>query len=94
MALLFTRGFRRTQQLVAFTVPPLVFARNHPGWDEISVNALVQTPSNDGTKVLLIQRSPACSPEAPYKWEMPSGACQPSDRTILESVQRMLYERT
>jgi len=55
----------------------------------VAVGALV-FDSSEPERILLVQRAPDDS--APNRWEVPGGATDPEDPTILHSVARELWE--
>lgn len=61
------------------------------GYGLIATGALVfDSLTSSSPRVLLVQRS-ACD-TMPHKWEVPGGACDDEDTTILHAVARELWE--
>ncbi|KAI1030325.1 hypothetical protein LB505_004336 [Fusarium chuoi] len=56
-------------------------------WDSLATGALVFDTSN---RILLLQRAPDDS--MPNKWEIPGGACDDEDETVLYGCARELWE--
>lgn len=75
--------------LTAFKTPLRTYLATHPQFDGIGVGAFVFKPSG---KLLLLQRAPHDS--MPLRWEVPGGACDLEDETILHSVARELHEES
>ncbi|KAF4453965.1 nudix protein [Fusarium austroafricanum] len=60
---------------------------NHKTWDSLATGALVFDAHN---RILLLQRAPDDS--MPNKWEVPGGACDDSDDSVLYGCARELWE--
>ena len=58
----------------------------------IASNAALNTPIQPA-QLLILQRTPT-DPTSPNLWEVPWGVSKLTDRTILYSVQRVMFERT
>ncbi|KAM0501989.1 hypothetical protein ACHAP8_004286 [Fusarium lateritium] len=58
-------------------------------WDSLATGALVFDASN---RILLLQRAPDDS--MPNKWEIPGGACDDEDESVLYGCARELWEET
>ncbi|SPJ84059.1 uncharacterized protein FTOL_10575 [Fusarium torulosum] len=56
-------------------------------WDSLATGALVFDADN---RILLLQRAPDDS--MPNRWEVPGGACDDSDETVLYGCARELWE--
>ncbi|KAH7244054.1 NUDIX hydrolase domain-like protein [Fusarium redolens] len=56
-------------------------------WDSLATGALVFDTSN---RILLLQRAPDDS--MPNRWEIPGGACDDEDETVLYGCARELWE--
>ncbi|KIW86791.1 uncharacterized protein Z519_12577 [Cladophialophora bantiana CBS 173.52] len=70
-------------------VGALVFAR-FPAATDATNSTHTEHGKNDELRVLLVQRAPHDS--APLRWEVPGGASDREDPTILHSVARELWE--
>lgn len=78
-----------------FKVPPQTYLQNHPDakFKYIATAALVFDNAESATpRVLLIQRSSQDS--WPNCWEIPGGACDDEDESILHGVARELWEES
>jgi 8-oxo-dGTP pyrophosphatase MutT (NUDIX family) len=82
-----------------FTWEPSVAALNLPLKDFLSTRtpiagaatgALVFSKATGADRVLLIQR--AAHDSMPLRWEIPGGACDPEDETLLHGLGRELWE--
>lgn len=62
-------------------------ATNEKSWDCLATGALVFDSSN---RILLLQRAPDDS--MPNKWEIPGGACDDEDPSVLYGCARELWE--
>ncbi|KAL2141070.1 hypothetical protein VTI28DRAFT_2917 [Corynascus sepedonium] len=84
---------------LTFTYEPSVAALNisvksfvaaRPLIANAAASAIVFSRATGEDRVLLIQRAPHDS--MPLLWEVPGGACDPEDETILHAVGRELWE--
>jgi len=60
---------------------------NNKHWDGLATGALVFNPQN---KILLVQR--AATDSMPNKWEIPGGAADEEDPSLLHACARELWE--
>ncbi|TPX13026.1 uncharacterized protein E0L32_006452 [Thyridium curvatum] len=65
------------------------FLALHPEFDAIATGALVFDQQD---RLLLIQR--AAHDSMPSRWEVPGGAADPDDKTVLHAAARELWEET
>ncbi|KIX07807.1 uncharacterized protein Z518_02461 [Rhinocladiella mackenziei CBS 650.93] len=76
-----------------FSVPTKTYTSNHPYntiyYQHVATGALVFDSSDH---ILLIQR--AVHDSMPLRWEVPGGACDEEDPSILHGVARELWEET
>ena len=80
-------NFTTDPSVAKFAVPMKQYLDANPQFDGLCVGALVFNATN---RILLIQR--AAHDSMPSKWEVPGGACDYEDETILVSVARELWE--
>ncbi|KAI1338187.1 NUDIX hydrolase domain-like protein [Xylariaceae sp. FL0016] len=73
----------------AFNVPLHAYMGSHPGFDGIGTGAMVFNPQG---KLLLLQR--AAHDSFPLRWEVPGGAVDSEDETLLHAVARELWEES
>ncbi|KAI0481083.1 NUDIX hydrolase domain-like protein [Xylariaceae sp. FL0804] len=59
----------------------------HPGFDAVAVGAFVFDPAG---RLLLVQR--AAHDSMPLRWEIPGGACDAEDESLLHAAARELWE--
>jgi 8-oxo-dGTP pyrophosphatase MutT (NUDIX family) len=80
--------------LTPFAVHPPNYLQANPTLNALIISAVVvHKPFPDGQpRVLLIQR--AATDYFPLLWECPGGCVDPDDATILDAVQRELFEET
>lgn len=87
-------GFAFTWQpsLASLTIPANDFVSTRPFVSAAATGALVFSKATAGEdqRVLLIQRAPHDS--MPLRWEIPGGACDPEDETMLHGLARELWE--
>jgi 8-oxo-dGTP pyrophosphatase MutT (NUDIX family) len=77
----------------SFNVPQQDYLASHPNrqYDHIATGCLVFHRQHDSKpRILLLQR--AASDSMPGKWEVPGGACDDSDHSILHAAARELWE--
>ncbi|KYK57082.1 hypothetical protein DCS_04089 [Drechmeria coniospora] len=103
------REFTFDASVAPFSVSLKTYLATHPEFDAVATGGLIFTtgdPSTDtsgdgGTKtmtkqttrrLLLIQR--AAHDSMPSRWEVPGGACDPGDATLLHGLARELWEET
>jgi|SRR3569833_125783 len=75
--------------VAAFAVSEKTYLQNKPQFDRLVVGALVYDPQG---RLLLIRR--AAHDFMPLTWEIPGGALDASDATILDGLARELWEET
>ncbi|KAI1134876.1 NUDIX hydrolase domain-like protein [Hypoxylon sp. FL0543] len=81
--------FTSSPSLASFKQPMRAYLEGHPEFDGIAVGAFVFNP--DG-KLLLVQR--AAHDSLPSLWEIPGGACDFDDESLLHAVARELWEES
>ncbi|OTA62035.1 hypothetical protein K449DRAFT_382731 [Hypoxylon sp. EC38] len=81
--------FTSSPSVASFKQPLRAFLDAHPEFDGIAVGAFVFNP--DG-KLLLVQR--AAHDSLPSLWEIPGGACDFEDESLLHAVARELWEES
>jgi 8-oxo-dGTP pyrophosphatase MutT (NUDIX family) len=87
--------FSTHPSLGGFNVSVKAYRLLNPGFDAIAVGALIFRAAplkEDALELLLIQRSD--SEFFPAKWEIPGGACDLEDETILHGLAREVWEET
>jgi 8-oxo-dGTP pyrophosphatase MutT (NUDIX family) len=88
-----TFNFTAHPSTSSFAVPYETYLSTHPGekfkYEYIATGALVFDASTP-RRILLIQR--AAHDSMPSRWEIPGGACDKEDPTILHSAARELWE--
>ncbi|KAJ9617744.1 uncharacterized protein PV06_01670 [Exophiala oligosperma] len=97
-----TFDFTSDPTLSSFAVNLETFVANDPGrktssgatirFQYVAVGAIVFDSSSDPERVLLVQR--AATDSAPNRWEVPGGATDFEDPSILHSVARELWEES
>lgn len=83
-------------QLHHLAIPLQKFLENNPRYKTLAVGALIfsaQPHQSIPVRLLLVQRA-ATERGFPNLWEIPGGACEPEDPTILHSVAREVFEET
>lgn len=85
-------GFTFTHQpcVDALKVPAKVFLSTLPLISAAATGALVFSRATGEDRVLLIQR--AAHDSWALRWEIPGGACDPEDETVLHGLARELWE--
>lgn len=71
-------------------IPAKDFLSTRPLIAGVATGALVFSSATGVDRVLLIQR--ATHDSMPLRWEIPGGACDPEDETILHGLARELWE--
>ena len=90
--------FTSAPSLSAFRQPLSAFLDANPAYDAIAVGACVfkpdPTPASEGIKdrILLLQR--AATDSMPLRWEIPGGACDFEDESLLHALARELWEES
>ncbi|PNY26888.1 Uncharacterized protein TCAP_03184 [Tolypocladium capitatum] len=88
-----TFHFTFNASVADFNVPPKTYLASHPEFDAIATGALVTSRrESGGRQLLLIQR--AAHDSMPSRWEVPGGACDLDDATLLHGLARELWEET
>ncbi|KAI1393180.1 NUDIX hydrolase domain-like protein [Hypoxylon trugodes] len=82
-------AFTFSHTVAAFNLTLRAHLDRHPEFDGIAVGAFVFNP--DG-KMLLVQR--AAHDSLPLLWEIPGGASDPEDESLLHAAVRELWEET
>jgi 8-oxo-dGTP pyrophosphatase MutT (NUDIX family) len=85
-------GFTFTHQpsVAALNIPAKTFLSTRPLIRGAATGALVFSRATGEDRVLLVQR--AAHDSMPLRWEIPGGACDPEDETILHGLARELWE--
>lgn len=84
-------SFTHQPAVTALNVPAKSFLSTRPLIRGAATGALVFSRSSAGEdRVLLIQR--AAHDSMPLRWEIPGGACDPEDETMLHGLARELWE--
>ncbi|KAI1085591.1 NUDIX hydrolase domain-like protein [Whalleya microplaca] len=81
--------FESSPSVATFKHPLRAYLDAHPEFDGIAVGACVFSPDN---KLLLLQR--AAHDSMPLLWEIPGGACDFDDESLLHAVARELWEES
>ena len=98
--------FTSAPSLAVFRQPQRVILEGRPEYDGLAVGACVFDPTardnddgaDDGGKpkgrdrILLVQR--AATDSMPLLWEVPGGACDAEDESLLHAVARELWEES
>ena len=94
--------FTSAPSLSAFQKPLSEFLETHGGYDGIAVGACVfrnadPAPASEGgaarrDRILLLQR--AATDSMPLRWEIPGGACDFEDESLLHALARELWEES
>ncbi|KND91803.1 hypothetical protein TOPH_03460 [Tolypocladium ophioglossoides CBS 100239] len=90
-----TFDFTFDASVADFNVPLGTYLASHPEFDAIATGALVTSRHGSGSHqllLLLIQREAHDS--MPSRWEIPGGACDHEDATLLHGLARELWEET
>lgn len=86
-------AFAFDASVAGFNVPPATYLASHPEFDAIATGALVTSRHESGSRrLLLVQR--AAHDSMPSRWEIPGGACDGDDATLLHGLARELWEET
>ncbi|KAF2213481.1 hypothetical protein CERZMDRAFT_90461 [Cercospora zeae-maydis SCOH1-5] len=88
-------GFTYHPSLSTFAVPPQTYLamRPDPRYSYIATGSFVfDNPEASAPRILLLQRSETDS--MPGRWEIPGGACDGGDASILHAAARELWEET
>ena len=84
-------AFTHQPTVAALNIPAKAFVAAHPLIAGAATGALVFSRAPAGEdRVLLIQRAPHDS--MPLRWEIPGGACDWGDETMLHGLARELWE--
>ncbi|EGS17827.1 uncharacterized protein CTHT_0071810 [Thermochaetoides thermophila DSM 1495] len=83
-------SFTWHKSVATFNVPLQTFLSTRPLVRAAATGALVFSRAAGEDRVLLIQRAPHDS--MPLRWEVPGGACDQEDETLLHSLARELWE--
>ncbi|KAI1773647.1 NUDIX hydrolase domain-like protein [Hypoxylon cercidicola] len=81
--------FTSSPSLAPFKLPLQAYLAAHPPFKGIAVGAFV---FNEDGKLLLVQR--AAHDSLPLLWEIPGGACDFEDESLLHAVARELWEES
>ncbi|KAI1401132.1 NUDIX hydrolase domain-like protein [Hypoxylon fuscum] len=81
--------FTSSPSVAAFKLPLQAYLDTHPNFQGIAVGAFVFNPEG---KLLLVQR--AAHDSLPLLWEIPGGACDFEDESLLHAVARELWEES
>ncbi|KAI1643868.1 NUDIX hydrolase domain-like protein [Daldinia loculata] len=81
--------FTSPDSLATFKFPLKAYLQEHPEFNSIAVAAVV---FNDDGKLLIVQR--AAHDSFPMLWEIPGGACDYEDESLLHAVARELWEES
>jgi 8-oxo-dGTP pyrophosphatase MutT (NUDIX family) len=82
--------FTHHPSVAALNVPATAFLSTRPLIRGAATGALVFSRATGQDRVLLIQR--AAHDSMPLRWEVPGGACDPEDETMLHGLARELWE--
>ncbi|KAL2155799.1 hypothetical protein VTH82DRAFT_541 [Thermothelomyces myriococcoides] len=87
-------GFKFTYEpsIAAFNIPAKSFIATRSLISGAATGALVFSRATGEDRVLLIQR--AAHDSMPLRWEIPGGACDEEDETLLHGLARELWEET
>ncbi|KAK4153520.1 hypothetical protein C8A00DRAFT_43582 [Chaetomidium leptoderma] len=83
-------SFTHQPSVAAFNFPAKTFLSTRSLVSAAATGALVFSSATGEDRVLLIQR--AAHDSMPLLWEIPGGACDPEDETVLHGVARELWE--
>ncbi|KAI1477313.1 NUDIX hydrolase domain-like protein [Daldinia eschscholtzii] len=81
--------FTSSPSLDAFKIPLKTYLQEHPEFNSVAVAAFV---FNEDGKLLIVQR--AAHDSFPLLWEVPGGACDYEDESLLHAVARELWEES
>lgn len=87
--------FTSDPSLKAYKVPMRAYLDTNPAFDHVAVGALVfnKTPGHpDQDKLLILQRAPTDS--FPLRWEVPGGAADFEDESLLHALAREMWEES
>ncbi|KAI9771039.1 MAG: hypothetical protein M1839_002975 [Geoglossum umbratile] len=82
-------SFTFSSSVSPFNVPAETYLASHEGYEAIATGALV---FNSRDRLLVLQR--AAHDSMPHLWEVPGGACDEDDETILHGVAREVWEES
>lgn len=86
-------NFTTHASAISFTVAPQTYLLGHPDskFEYLATGTLVfDNLATDAPRILLLQRS--ASDSSPNRWEIPGGACDDDDESILHGAARELWE--
>ncbi|KAJ6442163.1 nudix domain-containingprotein [Purpureocillium lavendulum] len=80
--------------LATYDTPMETYLASHPEFDAIAAGALVfsREPATGARRLLLLQR--AAHDSMPLRWEIPGGACDFDDPSLLHGLARELWEES
>ncbi|KAI1803177.1 NUDIX hydrolase domain-like protein [Daldinia bambusicola] len=81
--------FTSSASLAGFKIPLRAYLQEHPEFNSVAVAAFV---FNEEGKLLIVQR--AAHDSFPLLWEVPGGACDYEDESLLHAVARELWEES
>ncbi|KAI1465087.1 NUDIX hydrolase domain-like protein [Daldinia caldariorum] len=81
--------FTSPASLASFKIPLKAYLQEHPQFNSVAVAAFV---FNEEGKLLIVQR--AAHDSFPLLWEVPGGACDYEDESLLHAVARELWEES
>ncbi|KAI0892827.1 NUDIX hydrolase domain-like protein [Annulohypoxylon nitens] len=82
-------AFKFSPSLAAFNLSLREYLISHPKFDGIAVGACVFNPEG---KIIIVQR--AAHDSLPSLWEIPGGACDIEDESLLHGAARELWEES
>ncbi|UNI22509.1 hypothetical protein JDV02_008393 [Purpureocillium takamizusanense] len=87
-------SFTFDPSLALYNVPLQTYLDSHPEFDAIAAGALVfsRDPATGARRILLLQR--AAHDSMPLRWEIPGGACDHDDPSLLHGLARELWEES
>ncbi|GJN82034.1 hypothetical protein PLIIFM63780_005571 [Purpureocillium lilacinum] len=87
-------NFTFDPSVAAYDVPLQTYVDAHPEFDAVATGALVfsREPATGERRILLLQR--AAHDSMPLRWEIPGGACDLDDPTLLHGLARELWEES
>jgi 8-oxo-dGTP pyrophosphatase MutT (NUDIX family) len=80
-------SFTYSPSLSPFAIPVKEYLKQHPEYDGIAAGALV---FDNQDRLLILQR--AAQDSMPNLWEIPGGACDFTDESILHGMAREVFE--